>query len=135
METAGLGEFEHLAVDAVVPKRASLGGLSFCNMGKNRDNFTQKVRDALARRVGYICSNPICEVFTEGSSGESSLKVFSIGKAAHICAAAPGGPRFNPKMTKDERSAIENGIWLCSICADLKDRDTTKYRVGLFLDW
>ena len=27
----------------------------------------------------------------------------NIGTAAHICAAAPGGPRFNAEMSVDER--------------------------------
>ena len=36
-----------------------------------------------------------------------------IGIAAHITAAASGGPRYDPLMGHDERSSESNGIWTC----------------------
>jgi hypothetical protein len=45
------------------------------------------------------------------------------GKASHICAAAKNGPRYDPKQTPEERASIQNGIWLCSGCADLVDKN------------
>jgi hypothetical protein len=63
------------------------------------------------------------------------MKINSIGKAAHIAAAAPGGARYDQFMTHAQRSCIGNGIWLCSNCADMIDRDAQRYLVPLLLDW
>jgi hypothetical protein len=49
------------------------------------------------------------------------------GKAAHIHAAAPGGPRYLVTMTSDERRDISNGIWLCNHHANLIDNDAVTY--------
>lgn len=48
------------------------------------------------------------------------------GIAAHITAAAQGGPRYCPILTAEERSSIDNGIWLCSKCSILIDRDVKR---------
>ena len=54
-----------------------------------------------------------------------------IGKAAHICAAAPGrgSRRYDASMTSEERRDINNAIWLCATHADLIDRDEATYTV------
>ncbi|MBZ5796081.1 hypothetical protein K8353_38805 [Burkholderia contaminans] len=64
-------------------------------------------------------------------------KVNSGGQAAHICAAAPGpgAARYDPNMTPDERSSIDNGIWLCLLCARMIDLDAAKYPVELLKRW
>jgi hypothetical protein len=49
--------------------------------------------------------------------------VLYIGMASHICAASEGGPRFDASTTTEERKGIENGIFLCSSCADMIDRN------------
>jgi hypothetical protein len=46
-----------------------------------------------------------------------------IGKAAHITAAASGGPRYDESLTPQQRGAIENAIFLCSSCADMIDKN------------
>lgn len=91
-----------------------------------RDDFTSKIKDKLAKRVGYHCSN--CWKPTSGP-GESTDGVSLIGVAAHICAAAPGGPRYDEAMSSSERSSIKNGIWLCQNCAHLIDTNTERYTV------
>jgi len=55
-----------------------------------------------------------------------------VGVAAHICAAASGegSRRHNPKMTPEERSHIDNGIWLCATCSVLIDRDEVRFSVA-----
>lgn len=63
------------------------------------------------------------------------MKFSSIGKAAHIAAAAPGGARYDTSMTHAQRSCISNGIWLCANCADKIDRDAQRYSIGLLHDW
>jgi hypothetical protein len=37
------------------------------------------------------------------------------GIAAHIAAAAFGGPRYDATLTATQRSAAANGIWVCAI--------------------
>lgn len=67
-----------------------------------RDNFKQRDITKLSQRVALRCSNPDCRVPT-AAPGETELGVNSIGVAAHIHAASPGGPRYDPSMTSLER--------------------------------
>lgn len=87
----------------------------------NRDDFSKPVIRALALRAGYCCSLPECGRPTVGPSDAGPDKHVIIGVAAHITAAAPGGPRYDPQMTPEQRSSISNGIWLCSTHARLID--------------
>lgn len=99
-----------------------------------RDNFPAKVVERLRARVAHRCSNPDCRVPTVGP-GEGLLNVASIGKAAHITAAAPGGPRYDPTMGASERASIKNAIWLCSNCATKIDVDEASYPVTSLHEW
>jgi len=90
---------------------------------EKRDNFNKKIVDALARRASYICSQPECKVLTISPSDTISDKYLYIGKAAHITAAAVGGPRYDESLSPQERGAIENAIFLCSSCADMIDKN------------
>jgi hypothetical protein len=99
-----------------------------------RDDFSPQVKDALAKRANQTCSNPNCPRITSGPSS-SSDKAVNMGVAAHICAAAPGGKRYNREMTPGERSSIQNGIWLCPYCADLIDKDPEHFTVELLHHW
>ncbi|MBS1041930.1 hypothetical protein JK203_13915 [Gluconobacter cerinus] len=92
-----------------------------------RDNFSASVRNALALRAAYKCS--ICNQATVGPSDEAPAAISNIGTAAHICAAAPGGPRYDSKMTPGERASIDNGIWLCANHGRLVDTDVFTYTV------
>ena len=103
-------------------------------MPNNRDDFTEKTKDRMAKRVGYRCSNPNCRKLTCGS-GTKKDGVVNIGVAAHICAAAPGGKRYDPNMTPEQRKDIDNGIWLCQSCAKLIDSDEIRYPVELLRKW
>ncbi len=96
-------------------------------MGSRRDDFRAQVKSELARRVNYHCS--ICDAQTVGPKTGTD-KSFSIGKAAHIKAAAPGGPRYDPDQTAEERRSIQNGIWACSSCSEVIDRDERAYTVA-----
>ena len=62
-----------------------------------RDNFTNAVKNKLAKRVMYVCSNPNCRKMTIGPDSKNGIN--NIGVAAHICAAAPGGPRYDINMS------------------------------------
>jgi hypothetical protein len=99
-----------------------------------RDDFSKRVADTLAKRVGNRCSNPACRKRTSGPHSEDD-KAVNIGVAAHITAAAPGGPRYNSGLTQAERKRAGNGIWLCQSCAKLIDNDADTFTVELLLEW
>jgi len=99
-----------------------------------RDNFSKKTINLLAERVGFLCSNPACGCHTVGPNQQDN-KSTRIGKAAHITAAAPGGPRFEYGLAPALRAGIANGIWLCSNCADLIDKDQQAYSAPLLRVW
>src|SRR5664279_5704365 len=88
-----------------------------------RDEFSKPTAEALGKRASYICSNPSCRACTLAPSEIDPGRYQYIGKAAHICAAALGGPRYDATMSEEERKAISNGIFLCSNCADLIDKN------------
>lgn len=92
-------------------------------MTKNRDEFDSKTVEALAKRASYICSNPDCRALTICPSDVDTEKYLYIGKAAHITAAALNGPRYDHILTPEQRQSIENGIFLCSNCADMIDKN------------
>ncbi|CQJ36213.1 hypothetical protein QVN82_10980 [Yersinia enterocolitica] len=94
-----------------------------------RDDFSAKTIRTLQERAGCRCSMPGCGAVTIGPSEESSEKSINLGVAAHICAAAPKGKRYDPNMTTEERRHIENGIWLCVLHSVLIDRDVISYPV------
>jgi hypothetical protein len=102
--------------------------------GKQRDEFLIGVQRTVAERAAYICSNPECRDSTiePHSDPEKSLKT---GEAAHIRAASPGGPRYDATQTPEERSSIQNAIWLCTKCSTIIDKDESRYPVVLLLGW
>ena len=105
------------------------------NMAKsNRDNFSEKTRRILRERVGGKCSNPSCKRETCGPS-DSEDRSLILGEAAHIRAAAPGGPRYDASMSAEERMHISNGIWLCRDCARLIDINASSYSVETLMAW
>lgn len=101
---------------------------------KKRDDFSTKTKTILRDRAGHKCSNPACEAYTSGP-GNGFSETMHLGDAAHICAASQNGPRYDEKMTSTERSSIENGIWLCTICARKIDRNDDIYSVSLLKEW
>ena len=91
-----------------------------------RDNFSTSVINILARRAGGKCS--MCKRTTFGPNDDPH-KAICIGQAAHIAAAAPDGPRYNPTMTVEERTSAVNGMWLCSNCHLIIDRNPAEYPI------
>jgi len=103
-------------------------------MALNRDNFTSKTIDILAKRVGFFCSNPGCKRPTVGPNVVRD-KFTIVGVAAHITAASPGGPRYDENLSTEQRKSIDNGIWLCTDCSTIIDKDPLEYPVELLNDW
>ena len=99
-----------------------------------RDDFSSAVKRVIAARVGWRCSNPRCRGLTEGPKDDCA-RATSVGIAAHITAASPGGPRYDPTLTPEQRSSAENGIWLCETCARKIDGDENHYLTGVLRFW
>lgn len=100
-----------------------------------RDDFTKDVKERAAKRVAYRCSFPGCGIATIGPKYGNPLGVSSVGVACHICAAAPGGPRYDKNMESNQRKAIENCIWMCETHSVIIDSDEKKYPVELLKSW
>jgi len=100
----------------------------------SRDDFNLPTKTLLRDRVGGLCSNPGCRAATLGAALDPA-DTTSIGVAAHIHAAAPGGPRYLEVMTPEARSAASNGIWLCQSCSRLVDRDVNRYPAATLFEW
>ena len=73
---------------------------------QRRDDFPQRIITKLRDRVAHRCSNPGCRVPTSGPVQSDPEKTVNIGKAAHICAAAPNGPRYDSAMSKEQRKGV-----------------------------
>lgn len=99
-----------------------------------RDNFSAKTIRILQSRVACRCSNPECRKPTIGPALEEDRSV-NVGVAAHITAAAEGGPRYDIRLKPEDRKAGENGIWLCQICAKLIDSDVSRFTTDILRGW
>ena len=101
----------------------------------NRDDFSPETKRILGGRVAYRCSYSGCNIVTIGPDTANEEKVVNFGKAAHIHAAAPGGPRYLPDMTTEARKSIQNGIWMCGNHAWLIDANYGNYSAETLLQW
>lgn len=100
-----------------------------------RDEFKPITKRILAFRAGHVCSNPECRLPTSGAKLGDDDGFTSIGVAAHIKAAAPGGPRYDSLQTPQERSHASNGIWLCASHAKQVDDDPSHFSVEKLQGW
>ncbi len=101
---------------------------------QRRDDFSPATIRKIKEMAGDVCSMPSCRVITGGAK-KLRDNSFSIGVAAHICAASPGGPRYDPRMSKDVRRGYENGLWLCQTHSRLIDADPTRFSIELLKAW
>jgi hypothetical protein len=94
---------------------------------QNRDEFSPKTRMQIGKRAGWHCSDPSCCQLTVCANSDGSGEM-DLGVAAHICAAAPGGPRYDVNQTSEQRKSADNGIWMCHLhgaAVDKKDPNFT----------
>ena len=103
-------------------------------MAGNRDEFSTRVKEILAKRANEHCSNRECGIATSGPHQDED-KAINLGVAAHITAASPGGPRYNKSLTSEDRTSISNAIWLCQKCAKLIDSDVKTYPEEILRIW
>lgn len=101
---------------------------------KNRDEFTEKTKLQIAKRAGWLCSDPSCRQSTIGSNSDGNGEI-NLGTAAHICAAALGGPRYEENQTPEQRSSAANGIWMCKRHGTAIDAKDSKFTVELLYAW
>lgn len=103
-------------------------------MMTGRDDFSEGVKRVLAERAAYLCSYQGCRELTVMPSSDPE-KAIRTGRAAHIHAASPNGPRYDPNQTAEERSSIHNAIHLCTRHADVVDRDETAHSADTLREW
>jgi hypothetical protein len=101
---------------------------------RNRDEFTEKTKLQIAKRAGWLCSYPLCRHPTVGATSDGEDEI-NIGTAAHITAAAPGGPRYDSTMTREERRSAKNGIWMCRDHGTAVDSNDPEFTVELLCAW
>jgi len=99
-----------------------------------RDEFPLWVKRVLSDRVGGLCSKPGCHIFTSGPHSDEE-KALSLGTAAHITAADANGPRYDPALTRQQRKAPSNGIWMCRNHGVEVDNDWERYTAEMLRDW
>ncbi|HCG5509821.1 TPA: hypothetical protein NJ005_002784 [Vibrio parahaemolyticus] len=104
-------------------------------MSNNRDEFPEKTKKILAERVAWHCSFPNCDAVTVGPSNTDPTNKINNGIAAHITAAAEGGPRYDEKLSSEQRKSLDNGIWMCRQHGNLIDADYGKYTVADLKKW
>lgn len=101
---------------------------------RNRDDFTKGTVLQIAKRAGWLCSFPTCRKPTVGATSDDEGEI-NIGTAAHICAAAPGGPRYDETMPPEERSSVKNGIWMCRDHGKAIDSTDPEFTVERLREW
>lgn len=99
-----------------------------------RDDFTESTKRLIAAKVSYFCSKPDCQRPTTGATSDHN-GVINVGVASHITAAAPGGPRYDPSLSSEQRRHEANGIWLCQTHGKLIDSDPAHYTVETVRGW
>ena len=101
---------------------------------QGRRYYTNADRALLWSRSGGICCYPDCNVqcVQEAGNGDPSAIV---GQIAHIEANSDAGPRANPSLSQEERSAYANLILLCPTHHSVVDARESTYTVNVLRDW
>ncbi len=88
---------------------------------RQRDPVPSSQEKVVITRSGNSCAYPSCgvELVAEGQHPSDLAK--PVGKVAHICAASPGGPRYDPNMSTVERGSASNLMYLCGTHHDAID--------------
>jgi hypothetical protein len=72
-------------------------------------------------RSGDACAYPTCGAALTFDALSAGDQPKAVGKVAHIAAASPGGPRYDPDMSDSQRSSADNLIYLCGTHHDAID--------------
>lgn len=103
----------------------------------DRDNFSPKTKEVIAKRAGYLCSFPGCGNITISAGEEHDTDTNSTGMACHISSAASGknAKRYDPNITSEKRSHANNGIWMCYKHGKIIDTDETRFTTNILTHW
>jgi hypothetical protein len=120
----------------------TLAALVFCEEDRrltSKDDkmaFPPNVVQTLAARSGQICNNPDCRAMTVGPVEDDPTLKTKIGEGAHLAGEKPGSARYDATMSDAERAEITNGIFLCSGCHTLIDKNGGQgYSIGVLREW
>ncbi|HIE5512350.1 hypothetical protein R1L06_04315 [Stenotrophomonas sp. C4297] len=97
--------------------------------------FLQGVKDLIAYRAAYVCSNPDCLRLTAGPSLAGAALRVKIGEAAHIIGENPGSARHQP-LGDSVLNDVTNAIWLCASChAEIDKNKGVDHSESLLRQW
>ncbi|WP_422105409.1 HNH endonuclease [Winogradskyella sp.] len=88
---------------------------------------TTKKLFALSRNE---CARPGCHNKMISDDGKSIH-----GQIAHIAAASDDGPRYDHKMTEEQRRSFDNLILLCPQCHKMIDDSPEDYPTNDLIEW
>lgn len=103
-------------------------------MNKKRDDFSPETKRKIGYRSGFRCCFPNCNRLLIEKS-DNSQGYNNLGEYCHITAAAPGGPRYDESLSKEERESYDNGLLMCRNHANIIDKNEAKYPVSLLKQW
>ncbi len=101
----------------------------------DRDDFSPATLRELAGRSGYVCAFPGCRRLTVGPSEDRKSGLSMVGVGAHITAANKNGPRYDKYLSPEERSDVNNGVWMCQTHAKLVDDNASKHTDSELRRW
>ncbi|MBX9829524.1 HNH endonuclease [Rhodopseudomonas sp. AAP120] len=78
---------------------------------------------------GNLCANPSCTTVLINANGTL------VADVCHIKAESAGGPRYDKRLSEEERRSAANLILLCNTCHTLVDREPHKYTVAVLTKW
>lgn len=94
-------------------------------------DFSPKTIEHLAASAGYRCARCSRQTsFYDPADGKRK----GLGRAAHIVAASPGGPRADSTYTIEQLKSAHNGVHLCANCADVVDKFPGSYPVSTLIN-
>jgi hypothetical protein len=97
--------------------------------GRRRDPVPAAQGRVVMQRSGNACAYPGCGVALIAESLHPDDLDKPTGKIAHICAASPGGPRYDATMTTEQRGSAANLIYLCGDHHDAIDGQLNHHTV------
>ena len=99
-----------------------------------RDRVPPAQEKVVVARSGNKCAYPGCGLDLTIDSKTDGDRPKATGKVAHIAAASPGGPRYDPKMTSEQRGSAQNLIYLCGPHHDAVDTQLEYHTREFLLD-
>jgi len=98
--------------------------------------FSPTVAEAIAYRSAYICNAPECNALTVGPAMADPNLKNKCGQAAHIVGEKKTAARYRDDAGPAYIASAANGIWLCSSCHDLVDKNKGRdYSEQELLKW